>query len=96
MNTTTWSSHSSLFSVTTDDSHVSFLCVEHDVLVNFGIMAGAILFFVAMFVLVLCLLCRSKARQQEETLRLSRQRIMKKIKEDQEALATHSEEEESV
>lgn len=73
----------------TSDSeiHIPYLCLEHDALVEYGIMTAAIAFFVAMFVFIICLRCRNRAKKEEYmTQQLKKDLGMIKEEEDDEIL----------
>ena len=75
--------------VSSSDSeiHIPYLCLEHDALVEYGIMTAAIAFFVAMFAFIICLRCRSRAKKEElMTHQLKKQLGMIKEEDDDQIL----------
>ena len=60
----------STFDTTSSDAttHVPFLCVEHDAIMEFVIMGASILFLVFMFAVILCMMCRKKAERDRQNV----------------------------
>lgn len=52
-----------------------YLCVEHEVLIQFVTVGAAILFLTGMFILIICLICKNKARKQHEMIELTKRRL---------------------